>query len=116
MTRIQIDQLLNENIDQSWFRKTYPDYRLSHGVAVGLDYGPIKDQHNPIAAMASEIDITTYHATIIDESVVLDKTIPFKDILTEKDTRNLIVRFSSTNTEEVEDFIQKWLDPNFKFN
>lgn len=66
-------------------------YRFYHGYTQGLD-NPWGDD-----IVTSEIDYTTYHVLITRDQAPVDK-------------------LDSHIPEEIEKFIQKWLDKDFKFD
>lgn len=99
-----------------------PRWDYMQGFVFGLDgANPYVPSENT-TIMSADIDESTYHVLVIDciareklKTGELSGT-PLKDMLTGKDTRPVVIRFTSSDPGDIELFLQKWVDPTFKFN
>ena len=113
MTLDQIKQLWNYNITK--VIKPRPDWRYLHGMILGMDSGGLYGEFAgaDAALMTTEVDSTQWHFLIKDENIE-DKKLKI-DLATGKSLDQVILKFHSSEAKEIEQTIQTWLDPTFKF-
>lgn len=93
-----------QKVDQN---KSINSYKVYHGLMFGLDNA------GPDVLVHTSQDISTYHGLVIDEEKRGKSTL--KDIISGVNTGGLVAKINSSNPEEIEKFIQKYLDKDFKF-
>lgn len=102
--------LTKQNIEQIYnLRTTIKDKRYLHGIVPGLDNVMPYSQVNVI--FDTDYDYTTYFVAVA--TIEPDKGESLKELLSKK--MNIIDTLRSHDPEEIEKFIQKWLDKDFKF-
>lgn len=112
LTQAHLDKLAGFGFSpQKDTREQHPTWMWLHGFVIGLDGLHIPG--DPEGLLACDQDLTTYHVLIRDMEA---KQYPLRQLLVGGTTVGIVARLErSSDPSEIETFIHKWVDPNFKF-
>lgn len=113
LTLEHMQKLYSLIYDRVGFKEKFPDYSYYHGVVAEIDV-----QQKLFGFVADDTDGPNQYFAMVIDDVKRDAAppAPLKDLITGANTAPTIERLMSSSPQEIEQFIQKWLDKAFKFD